>query len=276
MSEYTQVPTSIPPKFGEPRSFDEAAEELQNLINWAKEAEHRIGYFAAVYKRTTLALKQAADDGVFEDADSMGKLAELFATRYLTAVNAFFRPDEATLSKSWLAAFEQLDKDEPVIVQHIQAGINAHVLYDLAMAVNVLTSSTDVNRVRNDFLAVNAVLASQTHDMLARVEEISPGLKDFLDAVPGDEARLIGPAITWMREGAWMFVKALELYPGTRNLLPSEVQDNMVSITTTTLFSGLSQEAFDAIAEHESRDVRRNIEVLDRVADQVASIKTTM
>lgn len=277
-SEYVQVPAAdTPPRFGEPDSFDAAADELQTLIDWAKGAEHRIGYFAAVYKRTTLALKQAAEANAFEDGERMSRLAGIFATRYLTAVNAFFRPDEFTLTESWRASFDQLDNPRPVIVQHIQAGINAHTAFDLGMAVNEITASKNVDSVRVDFLAVNAVLASQTEDMLDKVEEISPRLRAILDTVPGDEALLIGPAIKWMREEAWAFVKTLEFFPGmTFNVIPADVKDSWVGVLTRSLFNGLMAAVFDEIAEQESRDVRRNIEVLDAVADDVANVKTTL
>lgn len=273
-----QVPTpDRPPKLGEPTTFDSAAEELQKLIDWAKEAEHRIGYFAAVYKRVTLALKKAAEADQFEDAARMSRLAGLFATRYLTAVNAYFRPDEFTLSESWRASFDQLHNPQPVIVQHIQAGINAHTAFDLGMAVNEITGSRNVDSVRVDFLAVNAVLASQTEDMLDMVEEISPRLRAILDAVPGDEALLIGPAIKWMREEAWAFVKTLEFFPGTTfNVIPADVKDSWVGVLTRSLFNGLMAAVFDEIAEQESRDVRRNIEVLDRIASHVANVETTL
>lgn len=272
-----QVPIpDIPPEFPPVTTFDTAAAELQTLIDWAKEKEHRVGYFAAVYKRVTLALKEAAAAGQFEDGERMSRLAGIFATRYLAAVNGFFRPDQFTLTESWRAAFEQFENEGAVIVQHIQAGINAHTSFDLGMAVNEITGSKHVDRVRVDFYRVNAVLASQADDMLSKVEKISPNLKEILDRIPGDEAQLIGPAITWMREAAWVFVLGLELYPGTKNLIPSVVQDNAVSVATTTLFSGLLSEVFAAIARHESRDVRRNIEVLDALADDVANVRTTL
>lgn len=276
-SEYEQVTTPVPPLLSQPTSFDAATEELQKLIDWAKEAEHRVGYFAAVYKRVTLALKQAAADGAFQDAARMSTLAGMFASRYLAAVNAFFRPGEFTLSECWRAAFEQLADPQPVIVQHIQAGINAHTAFDLGMAVNEITGSRDVIRIRKDFLAVNAVLASQADDMLSKVGEISPHLKQVLDTIPGDEAQLIGPAIKLMREEAWVFVKTLEWVPGMRlNFIPADVKDNWVAVLTSALFSGLLSEFFSRIAEQESRDVVRNIEIMDRVADDVANIRTTL
>ena len=276
-SEYVLVPpTDTPPELAVVTSFDTAAAELQKLIDWAKEAEHRVGYFAAVYKRVTLALKQAAADNAFEDADRMSDLAGIFATRYLMAVNAFFHPGELTLSDAWRASFDQFDNDEAVIVQHIQGGINAHTSFDLGMAVNQITESRNVQRIRKDFYAVNAVLASQAHDMLDKVGEISPHLKEILAEIPGDEAQLIGPAITWMRELAWKWVEWLEVWPGRENILPSEVQDKFVYVSTIPLFNGLLSDFFNRIAAHESRDVRRNIEVLDRVADDVDNIKTTL
>jgi hypothetical protein len=276
-SEYGPVTTpDTPPIFPAVTSFDTAAAELQTLIDWAKGAEHRVGYFAAVYKRVTLALKQAAADGAFEDADRMSELAGIFATRYLMAVNAFFHPGEFTLSDAWRASFDQFDNAEAVIVQHIQGGINAHTSFDLGMAVNQITGSRNVQRIRKDFYAVNAVLASQAHDMVDKVEEISPHLREILAEIPGDEAQLIGPAITWMRELAWKWVEWLEVWPGTENILPSEVQDKFVYVSTVPLFNGLLSEFFNRIAAHESRDVRRNIEVLDRVADDVDNIKTTL
>jgi hypothetical protein len=290
-SEYVQVSTpDRPPVFVRANDFDEAAAELQKLIDWAKAAGHRVGYFAAVYKRVTLALQKAADHGAFQEAGRMSELAGVFASRYLESVNAFFHPGEgitsffnefedAKVSRSWQASFNQFDNDRPVIVQHIQAGINAHAAFDLGMAVNFLTGSQDVDAVRDDYFAVNAVLASQTDDLLDMVEEISPGLKAILDTIPGNEARLIGPAIAWMRQDSWGFVKVLEFIPGMGELKesPIEYRDDWVFVITSILFGGLLSTIFDLIGLTESRDVTHNIEILDGAASRLPDeIKTTL
>jgi hypothetical protein len=40
---------------------------IDQVIDWAIKAESRIGYFAALYKRTTVAISQAISQGVFDE-----------------------------------------------------------------------------------------------------------------------------------------------------------------------------------------------------------------
>jgi hypothetical protein len=67
------------------KTFDDVLHEFDLIIDWAKEHNSRIGYFAAVYQNVTRRVKAAANAGEFQDRNRMEQLDVLFANRYFVA-----------------------------------------------------------------------------------------------------------------------------------------------------------------------------------------------
>ena len=51
----------------EPETIDDVLRNVDQIIDWSIKAESHIGYFAVLYKRTTLAIRAGIDEGVFDD-----------------------------------------------------------------------------------------------------------------------------------------------------------------------------------------------------------------
>ena len=66
-------------------TIDEVIEVLQSIIEWSIRAESRLGYFAALYKRITIAVGVAIEQGAFEDGPRMERFDVAFAVRYFDA-----------------------------------------------------------------------------------------------------------------------------------------------------------------------------------------------
>ena len=61
------------------QSIDDIVADLTEIVERAREDKSRIGYFAAMYRKVTLAIKEAIDVGEFEDAERMSRLDVVFA-----------------------------------------------------------------------------------------------------------------------------------------------------------------------------------------------------
>src|ERR1043165_7755979 len=53
-------------------NIDQVVDAVQSIVDWSKQNQSRLGYFAALYKRITIAIRAAIADGV-RDRESAGK-----------------------------------------------------------------------------------------------------------------------------------------------------------------------------------------------------------
>jgi Family of unknown function (DUF5995) len=268
----------IPPA----KNLDEVVDGIDAIIAWSISASSRLGYFAALYKRITLAVKVAIADGAFENAARMERFDVAFANRYLDAINAHFHPAQfGRPTRSWRTTFAGADDPEPIMLQHMLVGINAHISLDLGIAAQTIGGSGDIRALQEDFNRINAVLASQVNGIVEDINELSPALADIYAVLQQNQIFVINEALKTMRDNAWRFATVLALQPGFTRPITIGVKDFSVARQNELIFDppgvvGLIDWAVKAIAERESRDVVHNIEVLDEIAAVPAPIATTM
>ncbi|MCV7111797.1 DUF5995 family protein [Mycolicibacterium setense] len=196
----------------EATTFDGVVRSLDAIIDWSIEAESTIGYFAVLYKRGTIAIKRAVEDGKFRDPQWIEQLDCVFAKRYFDALNAFFHPDRyerQALTLPWEVAFINHHNTRASMLQHMVASLNAHICYDLGIAV-VELSADRLREIKPDFDRVNGLVALQTPDMLDIVQRRSPRLRLLRLAIPKEDV-FIKTTLTQFREGAWNFAIGLAL-----------------------------------------------------------------
>src|SRR5437899_12265871 len=93
----TALPANPPlqlPRLAAAKNVDDVVRNVDQIIDWAINAESHIGYFAVVYKRVTLAIRQAINEGQFDDGARVSRLDVAFAQRYFDALNAYFYRSE--------------------------------------------------------------------------------------------------------------------------------------------------------------------------------------
>ena len=195
------------------REIDEVIERLGEIIHDAMAANggrgDRMGWFAAMYRRVTVAVRDAIVAGRFENGQRMVTFDQVFANRFIRAwddVQAGRRPTEA-----WQVAFAGAEKRRLVIVQQLLLGMNAHINLDLgiAAATTARTVGEGVTELKTDFDRINEVLAELTHGFVEQVGALSPWFA-LLDRVGGrTETEIIGWSIDLARDAAWHL--ALEL-----------------------------------------------------------------
>jgi hypothetical protein len=167
----------------------------------------RAGYFAAMYRRVTLAIREAVVAVRFEDGQRMARLDRVFAERYLDAYDQWRAGDEPTVS--WQQAFAATRRWRPVIIQHLLVGMSAHINLDLGIAAASVAPGGDLPGLRADFDTVNRVLAELVDGFMDDVNEVSPWI-GFLDRIGGrtDQA-LVRFSIEIARRQAWALAEQL-------------------------------------------------------------------
>ncbi len=191
--------------------IDEVLSRLDAVIARAVEDGDRSGYFAVLYRKVTAKVKEGIEAGFFDDAERMGRLDSLFAERYFEAVAARDAGENPTAS--WQLTFEAALRRRPLVLQHLLAGINAHINLDLGIAAARCSPGDELPDLRRDFDRINAVLASVIGVVQEDLQRISPwmGLLDRVGA--RTQTELIRFSIVTARAGAWRFATQLATTP---------------------------------------------------------------
>ena len=139
-------------------SIAEVIEQLADIVDKSKQDESPLGYFPALYLRVTREVGRGISDGVFDDGARMARLGVIFANRYLDAYEK--RRAGVATTQSWAVAFDMAESYWPTVLQHLLAGINAHILLDLGIAAAQTAPGDELDALEGDFDKINGVLFS--------------------------------------------------------------------------------------------------------------------
>lgn len=269
--------TPLPP-IAPVTTIDQVIAAIQSVIGWSIANASRLGYFAALYKRITIAVREGIRDHTFDDGPRMERLDVVFASRYLAALNAYFHPRQfPKLSRCWSVAFDGALLPEPLIIQQMLAGVNAHIDLDLGIAAATIAPGSQLASLHHDFNLINAVLSSQVSTVVTEIDTLSPVLADIYGILMNHELDLIADGLVITRDGAWDFARLLAaepafLHPATIDVHDLEVAEiGKLILHPPALLAKLEAD----IGARESRDVVKNIQTLDAVAESAAPITPT-
>ena len=185
----------------------EVIAELDQIIATAKQEKNRIGYFAALYRKVTIGVKEGIRAGEFEDGARMERLDVIFANRFLDAYAA--NREGSRVSRSWLLSFNAARSSWPIVLQHLLLGMNAHINLDLGIAAAETSPGDDFPKLKKDFNRINAVLSSLVGGVKEELSQIWPPLR-LLDRLAGTaEDRIIDFSMEVARDKAWEFAEKL-------------------------------------------------------------------
>jgi hypothetical protein len=191
-----------------PTTIDGVIAELESIIASSIASPSRLGYFAALYKRMTIAVRDAITAGKFQDAARMERLDIAFAGRYLDARNQYFAGN--LQGQAWLQAYEAATDARYTVLQQLLIAINPHVMIDLGVAAARTCPGTAIIGLEQDFNTINAVIASLFPLIDAELDELSPFENrvdhSFLGFVKDDAIRC---AIDEGRKSSWAFAVSL-------------------------------------------------------------------
>jgi hypothetical protein len=192
-------------------TIDEVLQGLDAIIDRARSEESRLGYFAGLYRRVTRAVKEGIANGRFQDGPRMARLDVVFASRYLDAF-ASWRNGQPP-SQSWQLAFEAASHRDPLVLQHLLAGMNAHINLDLGIAAAQTSPGGQLQELATDFNRINAVLAEQIGAVEREMAEISPVVVLLQRLGLLTDTRIINFSLETAREVAWSRAQSLAATP---------------------------------------------------------------
>jgi len=256
---------------------DDVVRNLDRIIDWATAEQSTIGYFAVLYKRSTVAIRDAIDRDLFENSALMAKFDAVFAQRYFDALNAYFHPDEfAGLNLAWEVAFVGHDNPGTTMIQQMLAGLNAHICFDLGVAAATV-APTSLRDLKPDFDRITDVVGTQVPGMTVVFERLSPAFRWVSRLTP--ERRLVGGVLRKFRTAAWLFAIELAVHP-------ERVREKRIDQASWTAALGAwylhppgrpwtpFRALFYLLGRGESRDVAGNLRALNRIAGQPADVRS--
>jgi len=124
------------------QTIDEVVYLLDAVLIRTRRERSRLGYFAALYRRVTLRVKEGIQKGEFEDGARMEKFDVIFANRYLEATYQYWNGVKPT--RAWQLAFAACRDWNPVVLQHLLMGMNAHINLDLGISAALTSPGSDL------------------------------------------------------------------------------------------------------------------------------------
>ena len=141
------------------KTIDEVIQQLDDIVDMAYRQKSRLGYFAALYRKVTLKVKEGIGGGIFEDGERMERLDVIFANRYLNAIEQYQSNEMPT--RSWQLTFETSKHWWPIVLQHLLLGMNAHINLDLGIAAAKTSPGDAIIDLKEDFKKINEIWRNQ-------------------------------------------------------------------------------------------------------------------
>jgi hypothetical protein len=182
-------------------TIDEVLACLDAIIDSPESAKSYLGYFPTLYRKVTAQVKIGIEQGRFQDGPRMARLDVAFANRYLDAYECWRNGRPVT--GSWRAVFEAGQRWQPTILQHLLAGMNAHINLDLGISAAEICTLDDIEALRHDFDEINTILFAMVQEVTDCIGSVSPWMW-ILDKLGGrTDDRLIEFSIWRARAVAW-------------------------------------------------------------------------
>lgn len=195
--------TSIPSY----QRIDEIIAQMDSVIERCIRERSRLGYFAVLYRNVTVRVRDAIAEGRFENGPRMERFDVIFASRYLDAIERFWRNQQP--SASWTAVFHAREAWSPIVLQHLLLGMHAHINFDLAIAAAQAAPGSELPALKRDFDEITILLNEMTDNVQDRLHAVSPwlGLIDYAGGRTDEQVLAFGMKAA--RDLAWKVARAL-------------------------------------------------------------------
>jgi hypothetical protein len=249
-----------------PTTIDGVITRLQDIVDESIKNGSRLGYFAALYKRMTMAVRDGIHAGRFQDAARMEALDVAFANRYLVTREQYFAGE--LHGQSWLQAYEATTTDTYSLLQQLLIGINPHIMIDLGVAAARTCPGPAFASLQQDFNTINTVITSLFPVVDAELDDLSPVERTFDHWFGFIKDTAINAAIDEGRKSSWAFASSLALVDLPQQAVMIGARDRQARLLGECI---LHDPLRTLIRKRESADVRHNIKILDGGAGAKAS-----
>lgn len=194
-------------------SIDDVISILEKIISVNEKNNHPLGYFAVLYHKVTVKVKEGIEKNYFENGPRMEKLDVIFARRYFDAYFAW--KQNQTLSQSWAKAFFISENKSMLVLQHLLMGMNAHINLDLGISAAEISTKENIHQLKNDFNKINEILSSQVEEVQFGLSSIWKPLKKILSKTGQLDNHLVDFSMKIARDGSWKFAVELVQFKET-------------------------------------------------------------
>lgn len=201
-------------------SIDEVIKVLDEIIVDAEKSNSTMGYFAALYRKVTIKVKEGIENNFFENGPRMEKLDVVFALRYIEAYSAWKNNSACTVA--WKYTFDHASQKQFIVLQHLLLGMNAHINLDLGIAAAQVAENANIDDLENDFNKINEILSSLVIEVENNLSKIWPLLKRILKWTNKVDDFLVDFSMELARDGAWKFAKSLS--PGIPKNIAEQIK----------------------------------------------------
>ncbi|SHM56382.1 hypothetical protein SAMN05444266_10918 [Chitinophaga jiangningensis] len=194
-------------------TLEEVIAKLEDIISQTHKSGDRSGYFAALYYKVTVKVKEGIAAGQFGDGVNIARLDVQFANRYFQAYDSWQQGKPVT--KSWEIAFTAANRRSCIILQHLLVGMNAHINLDLGIAACEV-SDGDLDKLRVDYNNINLILSSLTYGVISQLNLLSPFMSILGFRGTKSNSMLVQFSLGNARDGSWCFAEELALLQGEK------------------------------------------------------------
>lgn len=246
-------------------TIDEVIHKMDAIVSKCKQENLRAGYFAILYRLVTIRIKKGIDEEEFEDNPRMEKLDVIFALRFIDAFETYYSQQPTT--QSWKIAFDAVENDKFIVMQHLFLGMNAHINLDLGIAAALTVEDQPLSTIYNDFNKINEVLASLVDEVKLNISKVSLLFGWIIRFAKGKDEMLLNFSITVARDGAWKF--ANDFYNHTdKDHCIIQRDERIEAISYKLIHTGKWLSFLIKIIRlGEFRTEKRNMEILESTVD---------
>ena len=185
-------------------SIADTRDRLERLETLLLEQSDRRAVFLTVYTEMTRETVRAIESGEFDRPGWMRRYLVRFAEYYRRAFYSYERGALADVPDPWIVAFGTALDGDALVVQDALLGINAHINYDLALALSDVGVDPDRPEKYADHTRIDEILyrlVSVQQELLAR--QYAPGLERLGERLGKLDDVVAGSSLETAREYAW-------------------------------------------------------------------------
>jgi hypothetical protein len=243
-------------------TIDGVIDRLEDIIDDCIRTGSRLGYFAALYKRMTMAVKDGMTRGVFEDNARIEALDVTFANRYLITREQYLAGELHGVC--WLQAYGAALSPSHIVLQQLLVGINPHIMIDLGVAAARTCPGAELAGLSKDFATINSVIFGLMPVVDAELDGLSPVSRTIDHVVGPFKEKAIFDAMERGRTSAWDFAQSLATLSLPDQALRIGARDLEARLLGDVILAG--GPLIGLIQRHEVQDVAANIRALNAPA----------